>query len=72
MLLKIAVIVFLLVILYCLGSGLYYLIKEGRDSVAMVKALTWRITISITLFLLLLLAYAIGWIAPHGVVVVGS
>ena len=72
MLVKIAVIVFLLIILYCLGSGLYFLVKEGRNSVAMAKALTWRIGLSIALFALLIFAYAMGWVAPHGVVVVGS
>jgi hypothetical protein len=32
----------------------------------MVKALTWRIGLSVGLFVLLMLAYYQGWISPHG------
>jgi hypothetical protein len=31
----------------------------------MLRALTWRIGLSVALFLLLLLAYRAGWITPH-------
>jgi len=67
MLVKIIIILFLLIILYSLGSGLYFLVwgKKGSDSV--VKALTWRIGLSLLLFALLFVAFALGWIKPHGV-----
>ena len=41
-----------------LASGLVYLFKDDGDSRRTVRALTWRIGLSIALFVLLLLAYA--------------
>lgn len=67
MLMKILIIATLLVILYCLFSGLFFLVKDKGDGKRVVKALTWRISISILLFLFLLVAYGLGWIVPHGV-----
>lgn len=66
---KILVVLFLVVILYCLGSGLVYLVREKNetDARAVVRALTWRITLSLTLFFLLMLSYWMGWIHPHAV-----
>ncbi len=66
MLLKFVVIVVLLIILYCLISALYYLLYR-KDSAHMAKALTWRIIISVCLFLFLFLAYSLGWLHPHGI-----
>lgn len=63
----VALIIFILcIILYCLFSGLFFLVKDKDDSKRVVRALTWRISLSIALFLFLLLAYALGWIMPHG------
>ena len=36
------------------------------DSEALLKALTLRVSLSVLLFALLLLAWHWGWIAPHG------
>lgn len=66
MLLKIVIIVFLIGIFYALGSGLYYLLKEGTGSKQLVKALFWRLILSLILFGLLLFAFAMHWITPHG------
>ncbi len=64
---KIVVILFLLVILYCLGSGVYYLIgNQASAATKLAKALTWRIGLSLGLFLLLFVAYFLGWLHPHG------
>lgn len=63
---KSLVIVLLLAILYTLGSALAALLKtDGGDSTRMVKALTWRIALSLLLFTILIVAYANGWIQPH-------
>jgi len=67
MFLKIAVFVVLLVILFSLGSGLWFLVQDKGRSDRTVKALTVRIALSLGLFILLMLAYAFGLIAPHGV-----
>jgi hypothetical protein len=67
---KLVMIVFFIVILYCLGSGVFYLIKTGGDSrIKLARALTWRIALSLALFGLLMLAYVFGWIAPHQIMV---
>lgn len=62
---KIIVILFLVVIIYSMGSALFSLIRSG-DSPHTVKMLTWRIGLSLTLFLLLILGNYLGWIQPHG------
>ena len=67
MLVKIAVVVILLVILLSLGSGLFFLVRDKGQSHRTVKALTLRIALSVGLFILLMVAYAMGLIAPHGI-----
>ena len=67
MIIKIIIILFLIFIFYALGSALYFLVRDKADSTRVVKALTWRIGLSILLFLLLMLAFAFGYIQPHAV-----
>ena len=55
------------VIVIALGSGLFYLIRGKGDGRDVAKSLTIRIVISISLFLLLFLAFAMGWMKPHGI-----
>lgn len=62
MLFKLFVVVVLLVIIGSLFSALYFLSKDKDGGVRTVKALTMRITLSITLFVLLLLGYYFGLI----------
>lgn len=57
MLLKILIVFTLLVIIGSLFSALFYLIKDKGRGKRTAKALTVRITLSITLFLLLMLGY---------------
>jgi hypothetical protein len=66
----IKVIIFLLIgfILFSLGSALYFLVHDRDNSDRIVKALTWRIGLSLLLFVLLIFSYAMGWITPHGIV----
>jgi hypothetical protein len=65
---KYLVVVILVLILISLGKALFHL-SSGKpsDSGKMVKALAWRIGLSVFLFLLLLVAYTQGWIAPQHV-----
>jgi hypothetical protein len=60
MLIKILVILMLLLIIGSLFSALYYLVKGNGDSERTVKALTWRVGLSLTLFLLLVLGFYTG------------
>jgi len=64
---KILVMLFLASVLFSLGSGLYYMMKDRGKGDRAVRALTWRIGISIFLFVLLLLGAQFGLIEPHGV-----
>jgi hypothetical protein len=60
------IIFFLFVIIYNLGSALYFLVRGKKgDSTRVVKALSWRIGLSMLLFILLLVAFGMGWIKPH-------
>jgi len=65
MLVKLLAAVMLLAILISLGTGFFYLMKDKGQSDRTVKALTVRIALSVTLFVLLLIAAATGLITPH-------
>jgi hypothetical protein len=67
MFVKTIIFVVMLVILFSLGSGLIFLVKDKGRTNRTVKALTWRIVLSLTLFAFLFLAFSLGWINPHGV-----
>ena len=72
MLFKYLVVAILLVIIISLGSALFDMIRKDGDGARAVKALTLRISLSIALFVLLLLAYFLGWIQPHEVLPAGG
>jgi len=59
--------VMLIVIIVSLGRGFYTLIRDPSGKARTVKALTWRMGLSISLFLILLIGYAFGWVSLHGV-----
>ncbi|MEO6519069.1 MAG: twin transmembrane helix small protein [Pseudoxanthomonas sp.] len=61
------IIAFLLVILWNLGAGLYYLLVDKGQSKRTVNALTRRIAVSVALILLVALGIYTGVIKPHGV-----
>ena len=63
---KVIVVLFLLAILGSLGSGLYYLMKDKGSSDRTVRALTVRISLSVLLFILMMLGYFTGLLHPHG------
>lgn len=64
---KLIVVVLFLAIFFSLGSALYYLIQDNTRSDKVIKALTWRIGLSMLLFALLFVAFALGLIHPHGI-----
>jgi hypothetical protein len=67
MIFKSIVVIVLLVILSSLGSGLVFLIRDRGSGHRAVKALTLRIALSVALFALLMIAYLMGLITPHGI-----
>ncbi len=61
------IIAFLILILWNLGAGLYYMLVDKGQTKRTVNALTKRIALSVALILLVILAIYMGWITPHGV-----
>ena len=64
MAIKIFIILGLILILYSLGSALIFLVKDHGTGDRTVKRLTWRIGLSLILFLALWAAYQMGYIEP--------
>jgi len=51
---------------YNLGAGLYYMMTDKGKTDRTVKALTWRIGLSVFLILLIIVGIWTGAIQPHG------
>lgn len=66
------VLILFVAILASLGSALGFLLKSKGDSKRMLQALTLRISLSVLLFVLLLVAWRVGLISPHGLMPAGS
>ena len=64
---KLLIIGFLIVILWNLGAGLYYMMVDKGTTDRTVKSLTWRIGLSVVLILLVVLGIYTGFIKPHGI-----
>ncbi|MCH9689773.1 MAG: twin transmembrane helix small protein [Gammaproteobacteria bacterium] len=64
---KIFILVIMLIILISLFSGLLFLVRDNGKTKNTVKALTWRIALSLGLFIFLIIAFSAHWINPHGV-----
>ncbi len=67
LLMKILVAIAFLLIIGSLGSALFFLMKDKGKSNRIVHALALRVGLSITLFVMLLIAYRLGWITPTGI-----
>ena len=67
MLAKTIIFIAMLVIIISLASGLVFLVRDQGNTKRTVKALSWRISISLVLFIFLFIAYSLGWINPHSI-----
>jgi formate/nitrite transporter FocA (FNT family) len=67
MLIKLLILAMLAAVLVALGSAVFALLGPQRERTRMARALTWRIGLSVTLFLLLMVGFATGLIKPHAV-----
>lgn len=61
------IVAFLILILWNLGAGLYYMLTDRGGSKRTVNALTRRIVLSVVLVVGVVFAAWMGWIDFHGV-----
>jgi hypothetical protein len=64
---KTIIILLFLAALGSLASAMVFLVKDKGKTDRTAKALTYRIGISVFIFVLLMLAYFAGYIKPHGI-----
>ena len=64
---KLLIIAVLVVIVWNLGAGLYYMMVDKGTTDRTVKALTRRIALSIVLIVLVCAGIYTGFITPHGI-----
>jgi hypothetical protein len=57
----------MLAIIVSLGKALFSMSSGPEHSARVVEALSWRIGLSVALFVSLLVSYHFGWIVPHAV-----
>jgi len=67
-LIRLLILIVLLAILASLGSALFNLTRKTRDSRKFARDLTIRVALSVLLFVLLMIAWRLGLITPHGLV----
>ena len=65
------IVAFLVLVLAALGGAGFFMLRRGpNDGSAdkrMARTLAVRVGLSVTLFLLILLAWSLGWIHPTGI-----
>jgi len=64
---KTLIVINFILILLSLGSGMFFLAKDGGNTNRVVTSLTIRVTLSITLFIMLFAGYYFGELEPHGI-----
>lgn len=64
---KLIIIAFVVLIIWNLGAGLYYMMVDKGKTNRTVKSLSWRIGLSVLLIGLLFLGIITGIIKPHGI-----
>ena len=63
---KILIIAFLIAIVWNLGAAFYYMMTDKGRSNRTVRALSWRIGLSVLLIVLIIIGMLTGIIQPHG------
>ena len=66
MLVKAVIIIFLLVILYSLGSSFIFMVRDRGQGERALHRLMWRVGLSIFLLILLYVMFQLGWIESSG------
>jgi hypothetical protein len=68
MLVKLLILAMLAAIVTALGSAVLAMLGPRRGHAHMARALTWRVGLSVALFLLLLAGFAGGVLRPHAAI----
>ncbi|OUV62959.1 MAG: twin transmembrane helix small protein [Gammaproteobacteria bacterium TMED119] len=66
MLVKILVVIIFFLIIGSLVSALFHLLTSQQDNDKTLRALTFRIGLSVLAFVILIISANLGWIEPHG------
>ena len=66
MLVKAFIVIFLLVILYSLGSSFIFMVRDRGQGERALHRLMWRVGLSIFLLILLYVMFQLGWIESSG------
>ncbi|MCL6414273.1 twin transmembrane helix small protein [Aestuariirhabdus sp. Z084] len=64
---KVLIALNILLIIVSLASGLFFLSKDSSEKTRVVKSLTVRVVLSVSLILLLIIGYYTGAIQPNAV-----
>lgn len=64
---KVIVVLAFIGILASLASALFFMVNDHGDSRRTVKALTWRVGLSVGLFLFIMILVGLGLVEPHGI-----
>ena len=67
MTIKTLIIINIILILISLGAGVFFLRKDGNEETRVVKSLTVRVILSMTLIRLIIVGYLTGAIQPHAI-----
>lgn len=67
MLIKLLIIALLIGIIVALVFGGVFLVKDPSTSKRVVTALSWRVGLQVLLIVVLIVAFFMGWLKPHGV-----
>ena len=64
MLQKIVILLFLAAIVWCLVSAFWFLVRDKGEGERTVWRLTWRVGLSLVLFVMLYMSFLLGWLEP--------
>ena len=62
---KLFILFLLFLILLSLAMGMFYLLKDKGGSTRTLTSLKFRVTLSVILFVMLIVGFKLGWIKPH-------
>lgn len=66
MAIKVIIVLMFVAIVASLGSALFHLSRKEGDSRKLFRSLALRVGLSVGLFILLMVAWSLGLITPHG------